>query len=149
LLGSVSASRTSCLRALSRSRTSGILTKENELRKFIIASAVGGLAIAGAFFAPGAHAATMGACTPAEAAGVAQVCGQGDPAAQTGGAWVQGGGTAPGPVSHGYLGVNDSEGVVGCANGTYTGSGDNVLTPIPPTGAPAQPDPTNPCFPQQ
>ena len=118
------------------------------MRKFIISSAVGGLALAGAFLAPGAHAATQSACTPSQAAGVAQACGSGDPAAQTGGVWVQGGGTAPGPVSHGYIGVNSDEGVVGCANGTYTGSGDNVITAIPPTGAPGQPNPSDPCAPQ-
>jgi hypothetical protein len=76
------------------------------------------------------------------------VCGSGDPAAQTGGVWIQGGGTAPGPVSHGYLGVNSDEGLVGCASGDYNGSSDNVISAIPPAGAPAQPDPNGPCTPK-
>jgi hypothetical protein len=118
------------------------------LRKLIISSAVGGLVMAGAFLAPGANAATTSACTPAQAAGVVQVCGSGDPAAQSGGLWVQGGGTAPGPVSHGYIGVNSDEGLVGCASGTYTGSGDNVISEIPPAVPPAAPDPNNPCTPK-
>jgi hypothetical protein len=118
------------------------------LRKFIISSAVGGLALAGAFLAPGAHAATQSACTPDQAKGAVQVCGSGDPTTQTGGAWIQGGGTVPGPVSHGYLGVNSTEGLVGCASGDYNGSTDNVITAIPPAGPPAQPDPNGPCTPK-
>jgi hypothetical protein len=104
---------------------------------------VGALAAASAIpFTWAASAATQGACVPNPAG---TVCAQGDPAAQTGGVYADGSNTGPGP--HGYVGVNDSEGVVGCWSGDYNGSTDNVITPIPPAAAAPAPPAAGPCTP--
>ena len=101
---------------------------------------VGALAIASAFtFGTfGAHAA--GTCVPNPAG---TVCADGDPTTQTGEIYADGNDAGPGPT--GYIGVNSTEGVVGCWTGDYNGSTDNVITAIPPTGAP-NPSP-GPCTP--
>lgn len=112
------------------------------MRKFLIT--VGGVMAASALLMPisGARAETA----PIPATPVGTVTAQGDPATQSGAIVVDGNGTAPGPVGGGYIGVDSNEGVVGCANGDYTGTGDNVITAIPPAGAPEAPAP-GPCTP--
>ena len=101
---------------------------------------VGALAAASAFtFSFGAHAAT--ACPAGDTvnnsnpAGV--VCAGGDPAAQQGHIYADGNDTYGGPS--GYIGANDSEGVVGCWTGDYAeGSNNVILDPMnPPTSPPA------------
>jgi hypothetical protein len=117
-------------------------SKENILRKFLVTSMVGGVMAAGALLMP-ANAAGGTYSTP-----VADITAQGDPTTQTGAIIVDGNGTVPGPIGGGYIGVDSKEGVVGCASGTYTGSGDNVITAIPPAVPPAAPNPANPCTPK-
>lgn len=101
--------------------------------------------------------------------GVATVGAEGDPAAQTGQIYVDGDDASPVPVvGTGYIGLNDEEGLVGCANdsgGDYdTNRGDADPDGVPNSGdedpnngnnvifdpsAPAPPDPgaDNPCTP--
>jgi hypothetical protein len=101
---------------------------------------IGALAAASAFtFNMSAQAA--GTCVP-NPAGTA--CAEGDPAAQTGHVYVDGNGANGAP--EGYIGVNDSEGVVGCWTGTYSEGSNNVIASIPPA-APGQPNPADPCAP--
>ncbi|MEY2464283.1 MAG: hypothetical protein QOH64_2421 [Acidimicrobiaceae bacterium] len=112
------------------------------MRKFLVTSMVGGVMAAGALLMP-ANAAGGKYSTP-----VADITAQGDPTTQTGAIIVDGNGTVPGPIGGGYIGVDSNEGVVGCATGTYTGSGDNVITKVPPpAAAPAPPDPNSTCTP--
>lgn len=77
---------------------------------------------------------------------VGVVCAGGDPTTQSGHVVADGNDSNPGPAA-GYIGVDSNEGVVGCSTGNYAGTGDNVITAIPPTGAPTPPDPSNPCTP--
>ena len=77
---------------------------------------------------------------------VGVVCAQGDPAAQTGRVYADGNGANGAPS--GYIGVNSTEGVVGCWTGDYAEGSNNVITEIPPAAeAPAPPNPDNPCNP--
>jgi len=110
----------------------------SKMRALLVGATVAG-AFAASSFIP-AQAEDLSQDTP-----VGKVVLQGDPATQDGAIVVDGNGTVPGPIGGGYIGVDSNQGVVGCANGTYTGSGDNVITAIPPAGAP---DPTpGPCTP--
>lgn len=93
-----------------------------------------------------AHAASA----PPVGTPVGSVSASGDPTTQSGAVVVQGNGTAPGPVGGGYIGVTSGEGVVACANGNYTGSGDNTVAHIPPTQQDLtnlQSAQSNPCTP--
>jgi hypothetical protein len=105
----------------------------------------GALVMAGGLFgAPSVLAAEVRQDTP-----VGTVHGYGDPATQSGGVYADGNGGPTGNGPQGYIGVNSSEGVVGCWTGNYsTGGGNNVITAIPPSGAPAQPNPASPCSPK-
>ena len=128
--------------------------------------AVGTLALAAGFFTM-ADARAEEVVVP----GLATVGAEGDPATQTGQIYVDGDDASPVPgVGTGYIGVNDEEGLVGCANesgGDYdtnrgdadpdgqpgTGdedanNGNNVISPIPPDPAnPPDPGSDNPCTP--
>jgi hypothetical protein len=103
---------------------------------------IGALAAASAFtFNISANAAVPG-CT---AVPVGQVCADGDPAGQTGHVYADGNGANGAPS--GYIGVNDSEGVVGCWTGDYSEGSNNVITPIPPAVAAPAPPAAGPCTP--
>lgn len=102
---------------------------------------VAGAFVAGLFITPTAFAETVTVPTP-----VGTVTGSGDPATQSGYVVADGNGANGGPS--GYVGISSSEGVVGCWSGDYDpAGGNNVVTAIPPTGAPEQPDPAGPCTP--
>ena len=94
---------------------------------------IGALAAASAFtFNISAQAADTCAPNPEGTA-----CAGGDPATQTGHIYADGNGANGAPS--GYIGVNDSEGVVGCWTGDYAeGSNNVILDPAnPPTSPPA------------
>jgi hypothetical protein len=104
----------------------------------------GALVMAGGLFAaPGALAADA---PPVDIPGVGSVRASGDPASQSG--YVYADGTNGGAGPDGYIGVNSSEGVVGCWNGDYsTGGGNNVITAIPPAAPSGPPATGGPCTP--
>ena len=99
----------------------------------------GALVMAGGLFAaPGALAEDVS--TP-----VGVVSADGDPTTQSGHIYADGNGANGAP--EGYIGVNSSEGVVGCWTGDYSEGSNNVITAIPPAVPPAQPNPASPCSP--
>jgi len=80
-------------------------------------------------------------------------CANGDPGTQSGHVYADGESTNPG-AGAGYIGVNSTQGVVGCSQGNYDrseGADPNatpnhvLLDPSNPSVAP--PDPSDPCTP--
>ncbi|MHB1504130.1 MAG: hypothetical protein ACYCTL_08465 [Acidimicrobiales bacterium] len=63
------------------------------------------------------------------------VTASGNLSTQSGYVMAQGGDANPGALA-GYIGLSSSEGIVGCSSGDFQGTGDHVIEPIPPTGAP-------------
>jgi hypothetical protein len=110
---------------------------KKKLIALVVAASSSGV-LGGLAFAP-AHATDVP--TPVGTLTVA-----GDPATQQGEVVLQGNGTAPGPVGHGYIGVTSANGgeVVGCGSGTYndsapdstgTATDHNKIAGIPPSPA--------------
>lgn len=112
------------------------------LKRTILAACA--LALAGGVLSMGSVRADVPGCTDVT---IGQVCASGDPATATGDVYTDGNEGNPGLLA-GYIGVNDDEGVVGCASGDYDANhgtaadetendSNSVITPIPP-------DPENP-----
>lgn len=116
------------------------------MKRFILAASA--LALAAALFSMGTAQAVC------QDIAIGEVCADGDPASQTGEIYADGNEGNPDPLD-GYIGLNDDQGVVGCASGSYDADratdndatdDNNVITPVPPTGPPAAPS-QGPCTP--
>lgn len=116
------------------------------MKRLILAASA--LALVAALFSMGSAQAACQDIT------IGQVCADGDPTTQTGEVYADGIDGNPDPLD-GYLGLNSDQGVVGCASGDYDADratdndetdDNNVISPIPPEGAPAPPG-EGPCTP--
>lgn len=117
------------------------------MKRTIIAAGV--LALAAGLFSMGTAQAECQDVT------VGDICAAGDPTTATGEIYADGNADNPDPID-GYLGINDDEGVVGCANGDYDADratdndatdNNSVITPIPPDPANPPSGEPGPCTP--
>jgi hypothetical protein len=103
------------------------------------------LLIVGALAAASAFSFTVTANAVDQDTPVGTVSADGDPAAQEGHVYADGNGANGAP--EGYIGVNSSEGVVGCWTGDYAEGSNNVIAAIPPDAPTIPPNPGDPCAP--